>query len=141
MGKRWLLALPVIVVIALVVIGYQRLDSQLVVEPGTTALDTDKFNSTTQPTANVAAVSSSIQPNQSGSNTDHNDEHGEAELAFEDLPAEIQTEVRRLSSKDNRDLVVTEYPDGSGSVDFRGVHASVPVAVLNEDGTVTIKEF
>jgi hypothetical protein len=58
----------------------------------------------------------------------------------ETLPDAQRREVERLTSRDATGLVPIEQPDGSVYIDLQGRFQHVPVARVNEDGTITIEE-
>lgn len=57
------------------------------------------------------------------------------------LPTEQREEIQALSSRDNRDLVVEQVGPNLFKAELTGVHQVVPVATLNDDGTVAITEY
>jgi hypothetical protein len=62
-------------------------------------------------------------------------------VAFASLPATIQQEVRTLNSKNNDDILVEQVTATLYSASIVGVHQAVPVAVINDDGSVSISEY
>ena len=72
---------------------------------------------------------------------EHEHESNETPVPFESLPKEMQEEIRRLNSNDNNDLVVEQITPTQFRINLIGVHQHVPVAIINEDGTVSIREY
>jgi len=60
---------------------------------------------------------------------------------FESLPLETQAEILSFSSKNNEDLVIEQVSANLVRASLVGVHQIVPVAVINDDGSVSIHEF
>ena len=67
---------------------------------------------------------------------DHADQHQESTVQ---IPEFIQKELeaKRIPASE---LKQVEHPDGSVSMDLKGQYQHVPVAVLGEDGKITIIE-
>jgi hypothetical protein len=99
----------------------------------------------TQPTDTTAAAAHPLFQNNQLSQEctlDHDHSlHQPNVVGFASLPAAIQQEVRTLNSKNNDDIVVEQVTATLYSASIVGVHQAVPVAVINDDGSVSISEY
>lgn len=74
---------------------------------------------------------------------DHEDDHshGADDVNFESLSLEIQDEILRLSNRPDQPGVPIEVSPGLFKLPSTHVPKIVPVAVINEDGSISITEF
>jgi hypothetical protein len=109
---------------------------------------------TTLPSSSVVAMAAAVRPaaitagtpvlaNLDAHSDSHDHDHDEvldgAGIKFDSLPSEMQEEITQLSGRDEVNTVVNEVSPGVFLMS-KGPRV-VPVAVMNEDGTVTIHEY
>lgn len=71
----------------------------------------------------------------------HEPVHIDSVTAFSDLPETIQNQVRQLNANDNSLVSVEQVSPTVVRARLAGIHQSVPVAVVNDDGSVVIREY
>ena len=64
-----------------------------------------------------------------------------SEPMLQPLPLGIQQDIQRLGPKDNSRLTVTAVSNNAVMIRLNKNHNVVPVAIVNDDGSVTVQEY
>ena len=103
-----------------------------------------KLNQSPQPnkvTASIPQSTKKITQSKINSQQSNQDMSDNSAAQFDNLPLEMQEEIKKLSGRYNKDVEPIEIEPGVFMMPHNKGIRTVPVAVVNDDGTVSTYEY